>query len=63
MTPPNRQKRTWDLPIATGVGLVMNFQRPAKDFAGGTADDNLPANTGDTGSILSPGRFHTPGIN
>ena len=28
------------------------------DFTGGTVDKNQPANTGDTGSIPDPGRFH-----
>ena len=29
------------------------------DFPGGTVDKNLPANSGDTGSIPGPGRCHT----
>ena len=28
------------------------------DFPGGTVDKNLPANSGDTGLIPDPGRFH-----
>ena len=28
------------------------------DFSGGMADKNPPANAGDTGLILGPGRFH-----
>ena len=28
------------------------------DFPGGAVGKNLPANAGDTGSILGPGRFH-----
>ena len=35
--------------------------RPScRAFPGGTVDNNLPANAGDTGSIPGPGRFHTP---
>ena len=34
-----------------------------KDFPGGEVDRNLPANTGDIGSIPSPGRFHMPWSN
>ena len=33
------------------------------DFPSGTVDRNLPANTGDTGSIPGPGRFHMPWSN
>ena len=29
-----------------------------KDFSGGTVDKNLHGDTGDTDSILGPGRFH-----
>ena len=28
------------------------------DFPDGTADKNLPANAGDTGSVPGPGKFH-----
>ena len=28
------------------------------DFPGGTVDNNLPANAGDTGLIPGPGSFH-----
>ena len=31
-----------------------------EDFPGGSVDENLPANAGDTGSIPGPGRFHMP---
>ena len=31
-----------------------------KDFPGGTVDQNLPANAGDTGPIPGPGRFYIP---
>ena len=31
------------------------------DFHGGTLVKNLPANAGDTGSILAPGKFYMPG--
>ena len=30
----------------------------AQDFAGGTVDRNVPANTEDRGLIPGPGRFH-----
>lgn len=30
------------------------------DFPGGTVDENLPTNAGDTDSITSPGRSHMP---
>ena len=30
------------------------------DFSGGTVVGNPPANAGDTGSILGPGRSHMP---
>ena len=33
------------------------------DFPDGTADRNLPANAGDTGSISGPGRSHMPQSN
>ena len=29
-----------------------------EDFPGGSVDENLPANAGDTGSIPGLGRFH-----
>ena len=29
-------------------------------FPGSTVEKNLPANSGDTGSIPGPGRFHMP---
>ena len=31
-----------------------------EDFAGGPVVKNPPANTGDMGSTLGPGRFHMP---
>ena len=34
------------------------FKIEAQDFAGGTVDRNLPADTEDTGLIPGPGRFH-----
>ena len=36
----------------------MNINRLLLDFPGGLAVKNPPANTGDTGSIPGPGRFH-----
>jgi len=35
----------------------------AKNPEDNTEDKNLPANTGDIGSILGPGRFHMPQSN
>ena len=37
--------------------------RRGLDLSGDTADRNLPANAGDTGSIPGPGRFHMPRSN
>ena len=33
------------------------------DFPGGAVVKNPPANTGDTGSIPGPGRYHVPQSN
>ena len=41
----------------------MSCQELKWDFPGGPVDKNLPANTGDTGLIPSPGRFHLPWSN
>ena len=35
----------------------------AEDFPGGTVDKNWPVNSGDTGLIPGPGRFHMPWSN
>ena len=40
--------------VLQGASLKVNL----RDFPGGTADKNLPADAGDTGSIPGPGRFH-----
>ena len=34
------------------------FKTSSTDFPSGTVDKNLPANAGDMGLILGPGRFH-----
>ena len=34
-----------------------------RDFPGCAVDRNLPANAGDTGSILGSGKFHMPWSN
>ena len=36
----------------------MCIDRMDQDFPGGTVDEGPPANAGDTGLILAPGRFH-----
>ena len=46
-------KKTLDMP------LTRNMQK--QDFPGGAVNRNLPANAGDTGSILDSGPFHVPG--
>ena len=38
-------------------------QQIIQDFPGGSVDKNPSTNAGDTGSILSPGRSHTPWSN
>ena len=38
-------------------------QKPSQGFPGGLMVKNLPANTGDTGLIPGPGRFHVPQSN
>ena len=39
---------------------VMCIEMRGPDFPGGTVVKNLPANAGDTGSSLGPGRSHMP---
>ena len=39
------------------------FKRKCRDFPGGAVVENPPANAGDTGSILGPGRSHMPQSN
>ena len=36
---------------------------PNREFPGGAVDKNPPANAGDMGSILGPGRSHMPQSN
>ena len=36
----------------------MHENKSTEDFSGGSVVKNLPANAGDVGSILGPGRFH-----
>ena len=38
----------------------MCIEMRGPDFPGGTVVKNLPANAGDTGSSLGPGRSHMP---
>ena len=40
-----------------------SYKADILDFPGGTVDKNPPANAGDAGSILGPGRSHTPQSN
>ena len=40
--------------------LTLRKMKPRKYLPGGSVDKNLPANAGDTGSILGPGRPHIP---
>ena len=52
-----------DLPAALGGGkklTLLRQQMTNEDFAGGPVVKNPPANSGDTGSIPGPGRFHMP---
>ena len=48
-----------------GKRFKQTFQRKymAGDFPGGTVDKNRPVNSGDTGLIPGPGRFHMPWSN
>ena len=46
----------WDENI---MGLAhLKAKEQGRDFPGGPAVKNLPANAGDTGSIAGPGRYH-----
>ena len=38
--------------------MKIKFRNQHEDFPGGAVVKNLPANTGDIGSIPDPGRFH-----
>ena len=40
------------------ISATWEAQKPTKGFPGGSVVKNLPTNTGDTGSILGPGRSH-----
>ena len=46
-----------------GLSLHFSVNLKLKDFPGGTAVKNLPANAGDTGSSPGPGRCHKPRSN
>ena len=41
----------------------FHFKNIKVAFPAGAVDKNLPANAGDTGLILGPGRFHMPQSN
>ena len=45
------------------VGSNTLLKKSLRDFPGGAVVKNLPANAGDTGSILGPGRSHMPRSN
>ena len=56
------------LPYANKQVLLVHMMNPfllkhKGGFPGSTVEKNLPANTGDTGSIPGPGRFHMPRSN
>ena len=40
------------------LGLITAFKKMLRGFSGGPVVRNPPANAGDTGLILGPGRFH-----
>ena len=40
--------------------LILSLKISLLDFAGGPVVKNLPANTGDVGSVSALGRFHLP---
>ena len=40
------------------VCLRNEMKTHMMDFSGGSVDENLPTNAGDTGSIPGPGRSH-----
>ena len=63
---------TWvsnkDILPSSGNSLVLKLgnvrlRKDGRVFLGGTVDKNLPANAGDMGSIVRPGRFHMPRSN
>ena len=39
------------------------YLKQKQHFLGGPVIENLPVNSGDTGSISGPGRFHIPQSN
>ena len=45
------------------IFFSLKFKYSVRDFSGGAADKNLPANAGDAGSIPALGRFHVPQSN
>ena len=49
-------KSIYELPLRKGDELRVH----GKDFPSGTVVKNLPANSGDTGSIPDPGRSYMP---
>ena len=40
------------------TNLIKTFKKGKEDFFGGSVIKNPPANAGDRGSILDPGRSH-----
>ena len=38
--------------------VKAELRKKGEDFPGGTGDENLPADSGDMGSMPSLGRFH-----
>ena len=44
-------------------GFFFFIKKGERDFPGGTVVENLPGNTGDTGSSPGPGRSHVPQSN
>ena len=41
-------------------GISLSLESSPQDFPGGPVVKNLPTNSGDSGSISDPGRFHMP---
>ena len=47
----------------TNLNLIRIRKDQNRDFPGGPAVKNLPANAGDAGSIPGSGRYHVPRSN
>ena len=50
-------------PIAWECRRKVLYKGFIGDFPGGPMDKNLPADSGDTGSVPGPGRSHVPWSN